>query len=100
MYGRQPDSRLRRHPLLELEEGQLKYDLAGNQSAIIQDKDTGEIVAMVYRNFIPGQYHSILEWINQTIMMSINRNRSARVSLYSISISLINIILIANLYYS
>ena len=100
VYGRQPDTRLRRHPLLELEEGQLKYDLTGNQSAIIQDKDTGEIVAMVYRNFMPEQYHSILEWINQTIMTSIDRKKSARVSLYFIPISVMNLLLITYLYYS
>ena len=78
----------------------MKYDLTGNQSAIIQDKDTGEIVAMVYRNFMPEQYYSILEWINQTIMTSIDRKRSARVSLYFIPISVMNLLLITNLYYS
>jgi hypothetical protein len=82
LYGRQPDSRLRRHPLLKLEENRLKLDLTGSQSAIIQDEATGEIVAMVYRNFMPGTYHSIIEWINQTIMASITRKRSARVSSY------------------
>ena len=100
LHGRQPDRRLKRHPLLKLEEGQLKLDLAGNQSTIIQDEATGEIVAMVYRNFMPGQYHSILEWINHTIMTSINRKRSARVSLYPILIPVIGIILISKLYYS
>ena len=100
LYGRQPDSRLKRHPLLELQEDQLKLDITGDHSAIIQDETTGEIVAMVYRNFMPGKYHSILEWINQTIMASIDRKRSARVSSYSILIQVINIILISNLYYS
>jgi len=61
----------------------LKPEIAGSQSAIIQDEATGEIVAMVYRNFMPGHYHSIIEWINQTIMTSIARKRSATVSSYS-----------------
>jgi len=64
LYGRQPDSRLKRHPLLELQEDRLKLDITGDHSAIIQDETTGAIVAMVYRNFMPGKYHSILEWIN------------------------------------
>ena len=68
---------------MKLEENRLKLDIAGSQSAIIQDKATGEIVAMVYRNFMPGNYYSIIEWINHTIMASIARKRSARVSSYS-----------------
>ena len=83
MHGKQPDSRLRRHTLLKLEENELKLDIAGSQSAIIQDEAIGEIVAMVYRNLMPGDYHSIIEWINQTIMASIARKRSTRVSSYS-----------------
>ena len=87
LHGRQPDSRLRRHPLLLLEEGRLKLDIARQQSAMIQDEATGEIVAMIYRNFMPRQYHSILEWINATILASIHRKRSARVSSYPITLS-------------
>jgi len=83
LHGKQPDSRLRRHPLLKSEENRLKLDIAGSQSAIIQDEATGEIVAIVYRNFKPRNYHSIIEWINQTIMASIARKKSARVSSYS-----------------
>ena len=83
LHGRQPDPRLRRHPFLKLEENRLKLNIPGSQSTIIQDEATGEIVAMVYRNFMPGAYHSIIEWINQTIMASIARKRSARVSSYS-----------------
>jgi len=52
---------LRRHPLVKLEDNRLKLDIAGSQSAITQDEATGEIVAMVYRNFMPGNYHSIIE---------------------------------------
>jgi len=52
---------LRRHPLLKLEENRLKLDIARSQSRIIQDEATGEIVAMVYRNFMPEDYHSIIE---------------------------------------
>lgn len=78
----------------------MKLDIAGNQSAIIQDEASGEIVAMVYRNFMPGQYHSILEWINHTIIASVDRKRSARVSSYPIFIQVVNIILISHLYYS
>jgi len=83
LHGKQPDSRLRRHLVLKLEENRLKLDIAGSQSAIIQDEATGEIVAMVYRNFMPGNYHSIIESINYTIMASIARKKSARVSSYS-----------------
>ena len=61
MHGKQPDSRLRIHPLLKLEENRLKLDIARSQSRIIQDEATGEIVAMVYRNFMPEDYHSIIE---------------------------------------
>jgi len=39
----------------------LKLDIAGSQSAIIQDEAIGEIVAMVYRNIMPVDYHSIIE---------------------------------------
>ncbi|PUU80828.1 hypothetical protein B9Z19DRAFT_947899, partial [Tuber borchii] len=77
-HGKQPDARLKRHPLQLLDESKLKLDIAGDESAIIQDQATGEIVAMVYRNFMPGQYHSILEWINATILSSIGRKKSAR----------------------
>ena len=83
LHEKQPDTRLRRHPLLKLEENRLKLDIARSQSAIIQDEAIGEIVAMVYRNFMPGQYYSIIEWVNQTIMTSIARKKSARVSLHS-----------------
>jgi len=61
----------------------LKLDIPGSQSAIIQDEATGEIVAMIYRNIMPWDYYSIIEWINQTIMASIARKRSARVDSYS-----------------
>jgi len=61
----------------------LKLDISGSQSAFIQYEATHERVTMVYRNFMPGDYHSIIEWINQTIMASIARKRSARVSSYS-----------------
>jgi len=81
LYGKQADSRLKRNPLLALEKGRLKLDIGGSQSAIIHDEATGEIVGMVYRNFMPGQYYSILEWINRTILTSIGRKKSARVSL-------------------
>ena len=87
LHGKQPDTRLRRHPLLLLEESQLKLDIAGDRSPIIRGGATGEIVAMVYRNFMPRQYHSILEWINSTILSSIDRKRSAQVSSYLITLS-------------
>jgi len=83
LHGKQPDSRLRRHPFLILEENRLKLDITGSQSGIIQDEATGEIVAMLYRNFMPGNYYSIIECINHTIMASIARKGSARVCSYS-----------------
>ena len=49
LHGKQPDSRLRRDPLLKLEENQLQLDIAGSQSSLIQDEATGEIVANVFR---------------------------------------------------
>jgi len=52
---------LRRHPLLKLEENRLKLDITGSQSAFIQDEATREIVAMIYRNFMPEDYNSIIE---------------------------------------
>lgn len=85
LHGRQPDTWLRRHPLLLLEKSRLKLDITGDQSAIIQDEATGQIVAMVYRNFMPGQCHSILDWINTTILSSIDRKKSARVSSHPIT---------------
>lgn len=68
-----------------LELSQLQLDIPASQSAIIQDQDTGDIAAMVYRNFMPTQYESILDWINEIIVASIGRKKSARVSFPSLS---------------
>ncbi|PWW73761.1 hypothetical protein C7212DRAFT_91589, partial [Tuber magnatum] len=77
-HGKQPDARLKRHPLRLLDESKLKLDIAGDESTIIQDEATDKIVTIVYRNFMSNQYHSILEWINATILASIERKKSAQ----------------------
>ena len=67
MQGKQPDGRLRRHRLGKLEENRLKLHIAGSQSAIMQDEATGQIVAIVYRNFMPANYHSLLNGLTKLL---------------------------------
>ncbi|KAJ3746576.1 hypothetical protein DFH05DRAFT_1607390 [Lentinula detonsa] len=71
---KQPDPRVRRRGLHTLDETQLQCNVAPDESVIIFDKDSGELIFAQLRNFC--QVPAIVEWVNSVLKknLSVQRN--------------------------
>jgi hypothetical protein len=59
-----------------LDETKLSHQLAQTESGIYKDKDSGEIICIVIRNFVQKDYFPVLqEWGTALVKDSINRRR-------------------------
>ena len=72
-------------PFHELNPGHLQHTVYENDSAIIRDSKTNDIVCLVIRNFTNGNKR-LLEWINGIIVENNNVRRSVRVGSFVSSI--------------
>ena len=75
-----PDPRSGLHgwpDLKKLNSSKLSYIVAGNESVIIRDADSGEIVAAVLRHFAGND--EVLEWINGIVDENVGLRRGVRV---------------------
>lgn len=79
---KQPDKRLKRHPMHLLDTDKLQIDVPGGKSAIFIDAASGEIVAVVIRNWVP-LYNGLVQWVDEIVVDDCKRKKSARVSFIS-----------------
>lgn len=76
-----PDKRGNWKKYHKLDPGRLQHIVGENESIIIRDSDSKEIVCMVVRNFSNNE-GNILEWINGVIKANTKVRKSIRVSLF------------------
>jgi hypothetical protein len=58
-----------------LDESMLQYTVGEDESAIIFDRTTKELVAVVVRGFVKSYYNSVEEWSSALILETLNRRR-------------------------
>jgi hypothetical protein len=78
MHGKQPDKRLPRHEFCNVDPGQLQQIVAADESVVVHDPDTGELVMVVLRNFCNDP--SVLAWVDAKVIEIVGCKKSARVS--------------------
>lgn len=66
-------------PLLKLDPNRLQHTVNKNESVLIRDKRTGELIGLILRNFT-GNNQRLLEWVNGIIAENTGIRRSVRVS--------------------
>lgn len=65
-------------PFLKLDPAHLQHTVGKNESAVIRDKKTGEIIGVVIRNFC-GENKRLLEWVNEVVAENTDVRKSVRV---------------------
>jgi hypothetical protein len=60
-----------------LDESMLQCTIGEDESAIILDKDTKELVAIVVRDFVKSYYNSVEEWSSALVLDTLNRPNPA-----------------------
>lgn len=80
-HGKQPDSRLPRYPLLRMDSERLQKDVGSDESVLILDERTHEIVMLILRNFT--DHPALLDHIGNVIKRAVQYRRSMRVSVIS-----------------
>jgi len=60
-----------------LDESMLQYTIGEDESAIILDKNTKELVAIVVRDFVKSYYNSVEEWSSALVLDTLNRPNPA-----------------------
>ena len=73
-----PDKRFTWKPFHKLDPAHLKHVVRSDQSAIIRDTKTGELIGLVLRNFT-GHDPDLLKWVNGIIMENNVVRKSVRV---------------------
>ena len=76
--GKQPDVRQKRYPLFPVQPSQLQLDVGTDESILIYDSISGELVMAVIRNFC--QHPDLLTCIDDIIKQSVESRKSIRVS--------------------
>jgi hypothetical protein len=74
----QPDSRRKRQPIFRIEPSNLSLDIGADQSTIVYDADTGDLILIVLRNFCSDP--DLLSHIEGIIKQAVDIRRSIRVS--------------------
>ena len=73
-----PDKRGTWKPFHKLDPNRLQYTVKADESVIIRDSDTQEIICAVIRNFSNSR-EKLLEWINSVIVENNETRKSVRV---------------------
>ena len=60
-----------------LDESMLQYTIGEDESAIILDKNTKELVAIVVRDYVKSYYNSVEEWSSALVLDTLNRPNPA-----------------------
>jgi hypothetical protein len=81
----QPDKRRPRQPIFRVNPSHLSLDITSDQSAIVYDADSGELVMLVLRNFCTDP--DLLSHIEGIIKQAVETRKSIRVSDFSQLIS-------------
>jgi hypothetical protein len=76
-----PDKRGSWKPMHELDPALLQHVVRGDQSIIIRDSKTDELIGLVIRDFTSGCTH-LLDWINEIIMENNDVRKSVRVGTF------------------
>ena len=71
------DSRHKRYPTMEIDPTQLQLDIKSNESFIICDNDSKEVVGVVVRNFVKNK--KLLSWVSEVVQKSVEVTKSVRV---------------------
>jgi len=58
-----------------LDESMLQYTIGEDESAVILDRNTEELVAIVVRDFVKSYYSSVEEWSSALVLDTLNRRR-------------------------
>ena len=74
----QPDSRRKRQPIFRIDPSNLTLDIGADQSAIIYDATTGDLILVVLRNFC--SHPDLLSYIEGIIKQAVDLRKSIRVS--------------------
>lgn len=77
-FGKQFDKRLKRHPPMVINEDALQLVIPADQSCVIIDSKTKEIVLIVLRNFVATK--SVREWMSEIIAVATDTRKTIRVS--------------------
>jgi hypothetical protein len=75
-HEKQPDDRLTRKPMHQLDMNMFQHIVKADSDAIFIDKHTKQIVALVMRNFVNRQ--DILDWASEVIEEAVGMKKSAR----------------------
>lgn len=76
------DKKHKRYPTMVLDTTKLQLDLKIEESVIIRDAESKDIVGVVIRNF--GKDQELVEWANDIVNQSTENTKSVRVSFYKI----------------
>ena len=77
-----PDKRSTWKPFHKLDPAHLQHVVQGNQSAIIRDSTTGELIRLVMRDFTSHNVN-LLNWVNGIITENNKVRKSVRVGTFS-----------------
>ena len=75
--GKLPDKRQARLPILRLDEEKLQLTIGANESVLVCDAETGELVMAILRNFV-GQ-PAVLNWLDGIITEEVKYRKNIRV---------------------
>ncbi|KAJ3560557.1 hypothetical protein NP233_g10760 [Leucocoprinus birnbaumii] len=75
-FGPQPDKRHKRYPPMVVDERNLSLIIPHDESCIVLDPKTNEIVLIVIRNFIATS--SVLEWMSEVISVACDTRKCIR----------------------
>ncbi|KAI0720923.1 hypothetical protein C8Q72DRAFT_898264 [Fomitopsis betulina] len=82
------DQRMSRRPMLIEDPEKLAIIIAADQNAIIRDSETGEIVALVIRDWCADP--AVVVWVNSVVAQAVGLKRHIRVSISLILLSLLD----------
>ena len=74
------DKKHKRYPTILLDPSKLQLDLKVEESMIIRDQISKEVVGVVIRNF--GKEKELIDWANKIVYQSTQYSKSVRVSFY------------------
>lgn len=77
-FGKQHDKRLKRHPPMVIPESNMDLVIPADQSCVVVDSKTKEIVLIVLRNFVATK--SVREWLSEVIAVACDTRKCIRVS--------------------
>lgn len=77
-FGRQHDRRLKRHPPMLIDESALELVIPADQSCVVVDSKTKEIVLIVLRDFVATK--SVREWLSEVVEVACDTRKCIRVS--------------------